>query len=50
VAYDGSETEEMLLHQADMAMYEEKRRRISHVSVVRSPARRAEVPELRPAD
>ena len=47
---DGSETEEVLLHQADMAMYEEKRRRVSHVSVVRSPARRAEVPELRPAD
>jgi len=27
VAYDGSETEEALLHRADMAMYEEKRRR-----------------------
>jgi len=49
VAYDGSETEEVLLHRADMAMYEEKRRRVSRVSVVRSPARRAEFPELRPA-
>ncbi len=35
VPYDGSESEEVLLHRADMAMYEEKRRRVSHLSVVR---------------
>ena len=46
VAYDGSETEEVLLHRADMAMYEEKRRRGAHLSVVRSPARRSAAPEL----
>src|SRR5262249_34068827 len=28
VSYDGSETEEVLLHRADMAMYDEKRRRV----------------------
>jgi diguanylate cyclase (GGDEF)-like protein len=32
VAYDGSETEEALLHQADMAMYERKRQRLHPVS------------------
>ncbi len=46
VAYDGSETEEVLLHGADMAMYEEKRRRGSHLSVVRTQDRRSGVPEL----
>jgi len=46
VAYDGAETEEILLHRADMAMYEEKRRRGAHLSVVRTQARRADVPEL----
>jgi GGDEF domain-containing protein len=35
VAYDGSETEESLLHRADMAMYAEKRRRTSQLSLVR---------------
>lgn len=35
VAYDGSETEEALLHRADMAMYAEKRRRTSRLSLVR---------------
>jgi diguanylate cyclase (GGDEF)-like protein len=35
VAYDGSETEESLLHRADMAMYAEKRRRTSRLSLVR---------------
>src|SRR4029077_1246116 len=49
VSYDGSETEEVLLHRADMAMYDEKRRRVSCVSVVRSGDRRSNVPELRPA-
>jgi diguanylate cyclase (GGDEF)-like protein len=46
VAFDGAETEELLLHRADMAMYEEKRRRGAHLSVVRTQARRAEAPEL----
>ena len=47
VSYDGSETEEVLMHRADMAMYEEKRRRVSHrLSVVRSAVRRPGVPEL----
>lgn len=32
VAYDGSETEEALLHQADMAMYERKRQRLGRVA------------------
>jgi diguanylate cyclase (GGDEF)-like protein len=45
VAYDGSETEEVLLHRADMAMYEEKHRRGARLSVVRSPARRSAAPE-----
>ncbi|HKX07722.1 MAG TPA: GGDEF domain-containing protein [Stellaceae bacterium] len=49
VAYDGSETEETLLHRADMAMYEEKRRRGAHLSVVRSSGRRSAVPALTPA-
>ncbi|HXP72776.1 MAG TPA: GGDEF domain-containing protein [Stellaceae bacterium] len=35
VPYDASETEEVLLHQADMAMYEEKRRRVSRLSAGR---------------
>jgi diguanylate cyclase (GGDEF)-like protein len=39
VCYDGSETEEVLLHRADMAMYDEKRRRVSHLSVVGSRTR-----------
>jgi len=46
IAYDGSETEEALLHRADMAMYEEKRRRGAHLSVVRRMGQRAAVPEL----
>ncbi len=46
IAYDGSETEEVLLHRADMAMYEEKRRRGAHLSVVRTQGRRLGVPEL----
>lgn len=46
VAYDGSEIEEVLLHRADMAMYEEKRRRGAHLSVVRSSGRRSAVPAL----
>lgn len=47
VSYDGSETEEVLMHRADMAMYEEKRRRGAlNFSVVRSSSRRAGVPEL----
>jgi len=33
-AYDGSESEEALLHQADMAMYEQKRRRVPHLRAV----------------
>jgi diguanylate cyclase (GGDEF)-like protein len=33
VAYDGSETEEALLHQADMAMYQEKRRRLPRLAI-----------------
>lgn len=33
VAYDGSETEDALLHQADMAMYEDKRRRAPRLAV-----------------
>lgn len=46
VSYDGTETEEVLMHRADMAMYEEKRHRVSsHLSVVRAATRRA-VPEL----
>jgi len=49
VSYDGSETEEVLLHRADMAMYDEKRRRVSCLSVVRSEDRRSNLPELRPA-
>jgi len=32
VAYDGRETEEALLHQADMAMDEKKRQRLQRVS------------------
>ena len=43
VSYDGSESEEVLLHRADMAMYEEKRRRVSRLSVGRS---RAPLPAL----
>jgi diguanylate cyclase (GGDEF)-like protein len=35
VPYDGSESEEVLLHRADMAMYEEKRRRVSDLSAAR---------------
>ena len=46
VAYDGSETEEAVLHRADMAMYEEKRRRGARLSVVRSSGRRLAAPEL----
>jgi diguanylate cyclase (GGDEF)-like protein len=46
VAYDGSESEEVLLHRADMAMYEEKRRRGAHLSVVRPSGRRLPAPEL----
>ena len=49
VSYDGTETEEVLLHRADLAMYEEKRRRVSHLSVGRPEPRRVVVPELRPA-
>ncbi len=33
VAYDGSEAEESLLHRADMAMYEEKRRRMPRLTM-----------------
>jgi len=33
VAYDGSETDEALLHKADMAMYEDKRRRAPSLAV-----------------
>jgi diguanylate cyclase (GGDEF)-like protein len=50
VSYDGSETEEVLLHRADMAMYEEKHRRFSHLSVVRSRALLPALPEPTPAD
>lgn len=50
VSYDGSETEEGLLHRADMAMYEEKRRRVSHISVVRSRGLLPAIPEPTPAD
>ena len=49
VSYDGSETEEVLLHRADMAMYEEKRRRVSRLSVARSRARLPALPEPAPA-
>ena len=49
VSYDGSETEEVLLHRADMAMYEEKRRRVSRLSVVRSRARLPAQPQPTPA-
>ena len=49
VSYDGSETEEVLLHRADMAMYEEKRRRVSHLSVVRLRSQLPAVPESMPA-
>lgn len=49
VSYDGSESEEVLLHRADMAMYEEKRRRVSHLSMVRPPSRLPAVPESMPA-
>jgi diguanylate cyclase (GGDEF)-like protein len=45
VSYDGSESEEVLLHRADMAMYEEKRRRLPHLGTVRSRTRLAGVPE-----
>jgi len=45
VSYDGSESEEVLLHRADMAMYEEKRRRVSHLSVIRPPSRLPAAPE-----
>jgi diguanylate cyclase (GGDEF)-like protein len=50
VSYDGSETEEVLLHRADMAMYEQKRRRISHLSVVRSRTLVPALPEPTPAE
>ncbi len=47
VAYDGNENEEVLLHRADMAMYDEKRRRVSRLNVVRSESPpRAEAPAL----
>jgi diguanylate cyclase (GGDEF)-like protein len=46
VAYDGSESEEVLLHRADMAMYEEKRGRGAHLSVVRPSGRHLPAPEL----
>ena len=46
VAYDGSETEEVLLRRAGMVMYEEKRRRGARLSVVRSSGRRSAVREL----
>jgi GGDEF domain-containing protein len=49
VFHDGSETEEVLLHRADMAMYEEKRRRVSHLSVVGSRTRLPAVAEPMPA-
>jgi len=50
VSYDGSETEEVLLHRADMAMYEQKRRRISHLSVVRSRTLLPALQEPTPAE
>ena len=50
VSYDGSETEEVLLHRADMAMYEEKRRRVSRLSVVRSRTLLPALPEPTPAE
>jgi len=50
VCYDGSETEELLLHRADMAMYAEKRRRIAHPSVLPWRARLPALPAPAPAD
>lgn len=49
-AYDGSEMEEVLLHRADMAMYAEKRRRASHLRVVRSHAPLPALPQPTPAE
>lgn len=50
VPYDGSETEEVLLHHADVAMYEEKRRRVSRLSAGRPVARPSDARAPAPAD
>jgi diguanylate cyclase (GGDEF)-like protein len=45
VSYEGSESEDVLLHRADMAMYEEKRRRVSRLSIVRPRSRLTAIAE-----